>query len=756
MNQNILKSYLTTICISILVFIQLETDAQNQRLLILEHFTQASCGPCATADPALEVLLAQNTTKVTSIKYHMSWPGTDPMHNHNPNDADGRRNSYGINSIPRSHLDGNVFADHPGSLTQTHIDNRYATTTPVNISLTSSINSGVLQANVTVSTSQVLSGNYSLHIAVVEEHVGFTSAPGTNGLTDFYNVMKAMLPNYTGTSFTSLTTLSPLNSIQSWTLSNVYDINELRVIAFVQNNSTDEILQGAIHNPTYTAPFNLDAELVEVNIPDAVCGSSLTPEIAIRNAGNNALNSLTISYSVNGGPAVNYQWTGNLLVNQSTTLQLPQSTGLVLGTNNTIVVGLSNPNGSVDQNSSNDQLVETFGGSFSTSSTNVYLALTTDDYCEETTWEMRNAGGIVLYSGGPYTQNTQDNTLFNYTFNLTNAGCYEFIIYDAYGDGICCSYGNGSYVLTDGNGTQIFAGGVFTLEESTPIEIDPVTCHAVTVLTTDPITPTSARFDWDAVSGAHHYLVRGRRVGLSTWTFLTIPNGAPTHKDVFGLTNGMSYEWEVQAICDATGTDVSAWSQTQTFTTACQVPASTWVNPILSTGAQINWDAVNGAAGYEIKGKRVGTTLWHTIMAGTGVTNRQVFGLNPGLTYEYTIRAWCDQNGNKVSDWHSLTQFTTASANRQAAISTQSEFSAFAVTTNPNPFSDFTTLQFSSVPATGLIVSVYDLTGIMVQQHKVLHSTQFEISAEHLERGIYFYQVESEQVSIANGKLVVN
>ena len=28
-------------------------------------------------------------------------------------------------------------------------------------------------------------------------------------------------------------------------------------------------------------------------------------------------------------------------------------------------------------------------------------------------------------------------------------GCYDFVIYDSYGDGICCSYGIGSYTLTD-------------------------------------------------------------------------------------------------------------------------------------------------------------------------------------------------------------------------------------------------------------------------------------------------------------------
>ena len=40
-------------------------------------------------------------------------------------------------------------------------------------------------------------------------------------------------------------------------------------------------------------------------------------------------------------------------------------------------------------------------------------------------------------------------------------GCYDFNIYDSYGDGLCCQYGNGSYTLTGADGTVIGSGGDF-------------------------------------------------------------------------------------------------------------------------------------------------------------------------------------------------------------------------------------------------------------------------------------------------------
>ena len=40
-------------------------------------------------------------------------------------------------------------------------------------------------------------------------------------------------------------------------------------------------------------------------------------------------------------------------------------------------------------------------------------------------------------------------------------GCYDFAIYDAYGDGICCAYGNGRYELTDSLGVLLAEGAEF-------------------------------------------------------------------------------------------------------------------------------------------------------------------------------------------------------------------------------------------------------------------------------------------------------
>jgi len=95
--------------------------------------------------------------------------------------------------------------------------------------------------------------------------------------------------------------------------------------------------------------------------------------------------------------------------------------------------------------------------------TTVNLSITLDNYPEETSWEIRS-GSTVMASGGTYGSQPDGSTI-NQAIELAD-GCYDFIISDAYGDGICCSYGNGSYSLTSG-GSTLASGGSFGSSETT-------------------------------------------------------------------------------------------------------------------------------------------------------------------------------------------------------------------------------------------------------------------------------------------------
>lgn len=94
----------------------------------------------------------------------------------------------------------------------------------------------------------------------------------------------------------------------------------------------------------------------------------------------------------------------------------------------------------------------------------VTVSITLDNYPEETSWTIRNAGGSVVASGGTYGSQPDGSTVVE-NICLVD-GCYDFTISDTYGDGICCAYGNGSYTVTSSDGTEA-SGGSFGSSETT-------------------------------------------------------------------------------------------------------------------------------------------------------------------------------------------------------------------------------------------------------------------------------------------------
>lgn len=103
------------------------------------------------------------------------------------------------------------------------------------------------------------------------------------------------------------------------------------------------------------------------------------------------------------------------------------------------------------------------GGGGGCTDNEVTLTIVLDNYPEETSWQILD-GATVVASGGTYGSQPDGSTVVE-TACLPD-GCYDFVISDVYGDGICCSYGNGSYTLTDGGGT-LASGGSFGSSETT-------------------------------------------------------------------------------------------------------------------------------------------------------------------------------------------------------------------------------------------------------------------------------------------------
>lgn len=98
------------------------------------------------------------------------------------------------------------------------------------------------------------------------------------------------------------------------------------------------------------------------------------------------------------------------------------------------------------------------------------LDITFDNYAEETSWELYSdisTSPTLIASGSGYGD--LDDQSIQERLCIDN-GDFGFVIYDAYGDGICCSFGQGSYSLTV-NGEIIHQGGLFGANEVTTFSL---------------------------------------------------------------------------------------------------------------------------------------------------------------------------------------------------------------------------------------------------------------------------------------------
>ncbi|MEM1120273.1 MAG: GEVED domain-containing protein, partial [Bacteroidota bacterium] len=91
---------------------------------------------------------------------------------------------------------------------------------------------------------------------------------------------------------------------------------------------------------------------------------------------------------------------------------------------------------------------------------NVTVNITLDNYGEENEWEIKDGNGNIVATMGPF--NNFENGSVQATTLCLPPGCYDFTIFDLWGDGMCCSYGQGGYeVIEDVTGKVLASGGSF-------------------------------------------------------------------------------------------------------------------------------------------------------------------------------------------------------------------------------------------------------------------------------------------------------
>ncbi|HRI59426.1 MAG TPA: Omp28-related outer membrane protein, partial [Saprospiraceae bacterium] len=303
----------------------LTASAQTHpRRVLVEEFTNASCGPCASQNPGFNAVLNANYDLLTAIKYQVNFPGYDPMNEQNPGEVDTRRGYYGVNAVPHGVTNGanitndcNAYDGCPACLASADLITGAANLTPVTMNVSHSVSATYdsVFVQISVTSDNALTGNLRLRAAVTEEAIYFDEAPGSNGETEFYQVMRKMLPNAGGTATGDFAAGETKTYTFAWKIGYAYDLNKIAACAWLQNDDTKEVWQSERSLPVGGIPA------AGVKIPSAfsfACTAGYVPTYTITNIGDEPLTSAELRWRLGNGLWKNDTWTGNLAPGAST------------------------------------------------------------------------------------------------------------------------------------------------------------------------------------------------------------------------------------------------------------------------------------------------------------------------------------------------------------------------------------------------------------------------------------------------------
>ena len=436
---------------SLTVFAQtiVSTDPENKKV-VLEEFTGITCGYCPDGHVIAQNIQNNNPGNVFLINIHQGGfanPGNTGFDFRTPF-GNALAAQVGANFYPSATINRNSNAL-----------SRNAWTSAANTALgqSSDVNVGV-EADIDVQTNTITvhveafytadspESTNKLNIALLQNNTIGPQTDYANGNTTEYNHMHRLVWLITGQWGEVITTTTAgtfIDETYTYDIPDDYNgvpvkIEDLEVVAFV-TETQQKIPSGSGTYPTY---FNFSAEnnarptSVEAILPQ--CGFDIAPNVTIQNFGENDLTEVEITYSVNGGASQNFTWTGSLLSLQSETVELPAISYVVQDVN-TIEISLSD-----DDDNSDNQISENFDIA-NEHTTTINMILSTDNAGSQCTWEIMNAGGETLYSGGPYGNNESVVEQFELTDD-----CYRFRIFDSAGNG------GGSIVLYDTNNDVVY------------------------------------------------------------------------------------------------------------------------------------------------------------------------------------------------------------------------------------------------------------------------------------------------------------
>lgn len=238
---------------------------------------------------------------------------------------------------------------------------------------------------------------------------------------------------------------------------NVFTADQKARMLTVLQNSPRRATLGSSDGCQAGITYNNDGAVKIDNVAVNICNNTYSISASVINAGYNPLTSATMHFTVehiqgSGVTTVlsgDYPWAGSLNYKEEQLVTLPYNTTATAPVGNyRVTLSLTSVNGGADQTTLNNTSVRNFSivDPLLAVTETIYIAVKADQWGQEISWKLYDSmrSEPPLLQSDPFSD--AQFRIKQYPVNINN--CYIFEIKDAYGDGICCSEGNGFYAIT--------------------------------------------------------------------------------------------------------------------------------------------------------------------------------------------------------------------------------------------------------------------------------------------------------------------
>ena len=454
------------------------TEPAN-RNVILEEFTGRNCGYCTDGHRIANELMAANPGRLWAINIHAGGYAPTSYPNMITQDGNTIHGGFQISGYPTGVVNRTTAAGQGRNAWAGIANQQLNQASECNIGGMVVVNPSTRIATITVEVyytgNSIVDHNY-LTVAMLQDSIlgsqadygNYNPTQWLNGQYVHMHVFRDAITDAWGESISPTTQGTLITRTYEYSIPEIIgspngvdvDIDNIHFLAWVseqqQGQATRPILTGCSldmvqgsDEPIYPFIKNVAQQA------NATCTHSKIVNVNIQNGGTETLTSMILNAEVEG-ETYTVNWEGELPQFSMEKIEIPVE--VPFGTY-AVHISITEANGQACQFEGDGTVncIEWIDMEIEDETEELRLELMQDKFGNQITWEFTASDGTILASGGPYTMLAGSTSTQLHIEHATVPAneCVKFTIYDQMGNGICCAYGHGYYIVKDSQGNVL-------------------------------------------------------------------------------------------------------------------------------------------------------------------------------------------------------------------------------------------------------------------------------------------------------------